>query len=49
LHDRHFSAASSFHNRRVSNGDQASRVASSAMKRGKGVNFTGYWQRHIAD
>jgi hypothetical protein len=29
-------------NRRVLNGDQA-------MKRGKSVDFTGYWQRHIAD
>jgi len=36
-------------NRRVSNGDQVSRVASLAMKRGKSVDFTGYWQRHIAD
>jgi transposase-like protein len=33
-------------NRRVSNGDQVSRVASLAMKRGKSVDFTGYWQRH---
>ncbi len=30
-------------NRRVSNGDQVSRVASLAMKRGKSVDFTGYW------
>jgi hypothetical protein len=36
-------------NRRVSNGDQVSRVASLAMKRGMSVDFTGYWQRHIAD
>jgi transposase-like protein len=36
-------------NRRVSNGDQVSRVASLAMKRGKSVDFTGYWQRHIQD
>jgi hypothetical protein len=36
-------------NRRVSNGDQVSRVVSLAMKRGKSVDFTGYWQRHIAD
>ena len=35
-------------NRRVSNGDQVSRIASLAMKRGKSVDFTGYWQRHIA-
>jgi hypothetical protein len=26
-----------------------SRVAALAMKRGKSVDFTGYWQRHIAD
>jgi hypothetical protein len=36
-------------NRRVSNGDQVSRVASLAMKRGKSVDFTGYWQRHIQE
>src|SRR5476651_2213505 len=35
-------------NRCVSNGDQVSRVAALAMKRGKSVDFTGYWQRHIA-
>jgi hypothetical protein len=35
-------------NRRVSNGDQVSRVAALAMKRGKSVGFTGYWQRHVA-
>jgi hypothetical protein len=34
-------------NRRVSNGDQLSRVAGLALKRGKSVDFTGYWQRHI--
>ena len=34
-------------NRRQSNGEQVSRVASLAMKRGKSVDFTGYWQRHI--
>jgi transposase-like protein len=34
-------------NRRVSNGDQVNRVAALAMKRGKSVDFTGYWQRHI--
>ena len=33
---------------RVSNGDQVNRVAALAMKRGKSVDFTGYWQRHIA-
>jgi transposase-like protein len=36
-------------NRRVSNGDQVSRVAALAMKRGKSVDFTGYWQRHIPE
>jgi hypothetical protein len=25
------------------------RVAALAMKRGKSVDFTGYWQRHVAD
>jgi hypothetical protein len=35
--------------RRVSNGDQVSRVAALAMKRGKSVDFTGYWPRHVAD
>jgi hypothetical protein len=35
-------------NRRVSNGDQVSRVAALALKRGKSVDFTGYWQRHLA-
>jgi transposase-like protein len=34
-------------NRRVSNGDQVNRIAHLAMKRGKSVDFTGYWQRHI--
>jgi hypothetical protein len=37
------------HNRRVSNGDQVQRVAGMAMKRSKSVDFTGYWQRHIAE
>jgi hypothetical protein len=36
-------------NRRVSNGDQVSRVAALAIKRGKSVDFTGYLERHIAD
>jgi hypothetical protein len=31
----------------VSNGDQVSRTASLAMKRGKSLDFTGYWQRHV--
>jgi len=34
-------------NRRVSNGDQVNRVAHLALKRGKSVDFTGYWQRHV--
>jgi hypothetical protein len=34
--------------RRVSNGDEASGVAALAMKRGKSVHFTGYWQRQMA-
>ena len=33
----------------VSNGDQVSRVAALAVKRGKSADFTGYWQRHFAD
>jgi ISXO2-like transposase domain len=36
-------------NRRVSNGDQVNRIAALALKRGKSVDFTGCWQRHIAD
>jgi hypothetical protein len=34
-------------NRRVSNGDQVNRIAALALKRGKSVDFIGYWQRHI--
>jgi hypothetical protein len=34
-------------NRRVSNGDQVSRVATLAMARKPSVDFAGYWQRHI--
>ncbi|RTL52542.1 MAG: IS1595 family transposase [Bradyrhizobiaceae bacterium] len=33
--------------RRISNGDQVNRIASLAMKRGKSVDFTGYWQRAL--
>ena len=33
-------------NRRVSNGDQVNRIAVLALKRGKSVDFIGYWQRH---
>src|SRR5436190_24341491 len=35
-------------NRRVPNGDQTQRLAALAMKRKASVDFTGYWQRHIA-
>jgi transposase-like protein len=35
-------------NRRESNGDQVSRLASLAMKQKPSVDFSGYWQRHIA-
>jgi transposase-like protein len=34
-------------NRRVSNGDQVRRVVGHAMRRGKSVDFSGYWQRHL--
>jgi hypothetical protein len=34
-------------NRRVLNGDQVNRIAHLALKRGKSVDFTGYWQRHV--
>jgi transposase-like protein len=34
--------------RRVSNGDQVQTIAALAMKRKQSVDFTGYWQRHIA-
>jgi transposase-like protein len=36
-------------NRRISNGDQVQRIAGLALKRGKSVDFTGYWQRHNAE
>jgi hypothetical protein len=29
--------------------DQVNRIAALAMKRGKSVDFTGYWQRHLSD
>lgn len=35
--------------RRMSNGEQVNRLAGLAVARGKSVDFTGYWQRHIAD
>ena len=31
---------------RVSNGDQVNRITALALKPGKSVDFTGYWQRH---
>ncbi|HWH56093.1 MAG TPA: IS1595 family transposase [Terriglobales bacterium] len=34
-------------NRRVSNGEQTQRVAGLALKRGKSIDFSGYWQRHV--
>jgi transposase-like protein len=34
-------------NRRVPNGDQVTRVAALAMRKGPSVDFSGYWQRHI--
>jgi transposase-like protein len=33
--------------RRVPNGEQVQRVAKLAMGKGKSVDFTGYWQRHV--
>ena len=33
-------------NRRAPNGEQVQRVAKLALKRGKSVDFAGYWQRH---
>jgi hypothetical protein len=37
---------SNFHNRRVSNGDQVSRLAGLATKSKPSVDFSEYWQRH---
>lgn len=34
-------------NRRMSNGDQMRQVAHLALGRGKSVDFSGYWQRHV--
>jgi hypothetical protein len=34
-------------NRRVSNGDQVSRLAGLAMGQKQSVDFTGYWQRRV--
>ena len=36
-------------NRRMANGDQVQAISGLAMKRGKSVGFTGYWQRHLAE
>ena len=35
--------------RRMSNGEQINRLAGLALKRGKSADFTGYWQRHVAE
>jgi hypothetical protein len=35
--------------RRLSNGEQINRVAGLAMKAKRSVDFTGYWQRHVAE
>jgi hypothetical protein len=35
-------------NRRVSNGEQVSRLAALATKSKPSVDFSGYWQRHVA-
>ena len=34
-------------NRRMGNGEQVNRVATLALGKGKSVDFTGYWQRHL--
>jgi hypothetical protein len=36
-------------NRRVPNGDQTRRIAGLALASKPSVDFTGYWQRHIAE
>jgi hypothetical protein len=36
-------------NRRLSNGEQINRLAALSLKRGKSVDFGGYWQRHSKD
>ena len=35
-------------NRRVSNGEQVQRIAGLALSRKPSVDFSGYWQRHVA-
>jgi hypothetical protein len=34
--------------RKLSKGEQVPRLAGLATRKGKSVDFTGYWQRHIA-
>jgi hypothetical protein len=36
-------------NRRLSNGEQVNRLAALSLKRGKSVDFGGYWQRYSKD
>jgi hypothetical protein len=36
-------------NRRLSNGEQVNRLAALSLKRGKSVDFGGYWQRRSKD
>ena len=36
-------------NRRLSNGEQVNRLAALSLKRGRSVDFGGYWQRHSKD
>jgi len=36
-------------NLRLSNGEQVNRLAALSLKRGKSVDFGGYWQRHSKD
>jgi hypothetical protein len=36
-------------NRRVSNGEQVSRLAGLSLKAKPSVDFSGYWQRHVKD
>jgi len=35
-------------NRRTSNGDQVARLTGLALSRKPSVDFSGYWQRHVA-
>ena len=36
-------------NRRLSNGEKVNRLAALSLKRGKSVDFGGYWQRRSKD